>query len=679
METVFLYLLKSSGLIAVFYLAYHLLVRKETFFNSNRWFLLSGLLTSLLLPLYFLEKTIWVVRPKVVVQNVPVLPQHQPITVIQNVPAVEAFDWMQFIWISYLIIACALVVKIVLNLISLYRMLHKQQIIKEKQFKLVNLNNNTAPFSFFNYIVYNANLYSSEDLKSIFLHEKIHSRDKHSIDVLIAESLCAVFWFNPFMWLYKKAIIQNLEYIADQKAIQQLADKKSYQHALLKVVSNQNCLPITNHFYQSLIKKRIVMLNKNQSHRRSSWKYTLVIPALIGFVFLFQIKTEAKERILTENSLSNTKTVSVTDKTWTKNTTDGEFKADAQIMAESNIIFDFTSIERNSKNEITSITISYKDELGNNNTSTFTNKNGIKPIRFIRDINNGKGQIGYLGDNDLQSEDEKTEYTGTFSTVTSLVFDKISSDNEMKNDAKKLKEDQNIDLTFSNIKRNENGEIIAIKIAFNDNKGKKGKAEQYRTIPIRPIFFKAITSKDGKTEIGFYDNPDMVVKPKDAINESKITTIEAISDDAIIYVDGQRYLKSDLNELDPKGLEKIEILTDAASLSKYAARDKGSVVLVTTNWTTRVEPKPNSVNIITIANGDEVTVFDRFNMKIPGYPVVQFTDSFPVLIYNGVQQKNPRLAIESMNLSKIKNIKVFTENDKEVKGAPIFKMIVSTK
>jgi hypothetical protein len=96
--------------------------------------------------------------------------------------------------------------------------------------------------------------------------------------------------------LYKKAIIQNLEYIADKKAMSQIEDKKEYQRALLKVVTHQNSISITNQFYQSLIKKRIVMLNKNQSHKRNSLKYALIIPALIGFVVLFQIETIAQEK-----------------------------------------------------------------------------------------------------------------------------------------------------------------------------------------------------------------------------------------------------------------------------------------------------------------------------------------------------------------------------------------------
>jgi hypothetical protein len=384
MEAIFIYLLKSSGLITVFYLAYHFLVRKETFFNSNRWFLLSGLFTSLLLPLFIIKKIILVERPKIAAEELVAYSQVSA-QKIQDVPAVEAFDWMQFIWISYVIIACVLVIRIVLNFTSLYRMLYQQQVIRREKFKLVNLNENIAPFSFFNYIVYNSDLYSNEELQSILLHEKIHSQEKHSLDVIIAKLFCIIFWFNPFMWLYKKAITQNLEYIADQKAIEQLEDRKSYQRALLKVVSNQSCLSITNNFYQSLIKKRIVMLNKNQSHKRNSWKYAVIIPALLGFVFLFQIKTIAQEK---EEDVVFTKAIHKGNEvrvTVDKNSTDEEMKKDASELKKAHgITLKYSKIKRNSAGEITGIKVEFKDKEGNKGVSQIDGKEPIKPIHFYK-------------------------------------------------------------------------------------------------------------------------------------------------------------------------------------------------------------------------------------------------------------------------------------------------------
>ena len=385
METIFIYLLKSSGLIAMFYLAYHFLLRKETFFDSNRWFLLSGLITSLLLPLYFIKKVVYVERPKYTMEDLIAFSNQNPVT-IKEVSAVEAFDWMQLVWVSYIIIASFLVIKIILSFISLYRMLFQQQIIKKEQFKLVNLNQNIAPFSFFNYIVINPDLYTNEELQSILLHEKIHSQEKHSIDVLVAKLFCVVFWFNPFVWLYKKAILQNLEYIADQKAMYQMEDKKSYQRALLKVVTNQNCLSITNNFYQSLIKKRIVMLNKNQSRKRNSLKYVLIIPALIGFILLFQIQTIAQEKnsVVAFASPINEVKVKID-----KNSSEEKLKQEAKRLKEEHgITLKCSKVKRNSNGEITEIKVEYKDKNGNKGTSHIKGDEPIEPFVFFKSDNN---------------------------------------------------------------------------------------------------------------------------------------------------------------------------------------------------------------------------------------------------------------------------------------------------
>jgi hypothetical protein len=582
METLFLYLLKSSGLIAMFYLAYHFMVRKETFFNGNRWFLISGLLTSLLLPFYSITKIVYVERPKIALEELVATANISGPIIETNLPQNDSLDYFQLAALGYGIVVLLLLIKVIVDLISLTKLLRNKEVVKLENYSLIDLKEEIAPFSFFNYIVYNSSLYSQIELENILQHEKVHSQQKHSFDLLMAKFFCIVFWFNPFVWLYKKSIIQNLEYIADSKAVLHIEDKTSYQKALLKVTSSQNCFPLANHFYQSLIKKRIIMLNQNQSRKRNLWKYTIVIPSLTAFIFLFQVNVEARSKV--------------------------------------------------SKTTNTAIAV--------------TNKKDGDPI------------------------------------VGAYIFDKISSDKELKENSSEIKSKYNIDLKFTNVKRNAKGEIIAIKISFKDNKGNKGKTEQIRDIPIRPIFFKVSQSKEGKTTIGFYDNPDFANKPVDVSNENKITTIESIKEDALIYVDGQRYTKEDLNELDPKGLEKIEVLKDAKSLEEYGARDKNEVIVITTNWTTKPATpaaKPNSPTIITLENGNEVVLFNRYSMKIVEYPSVTFTDNSPILILNGIQQKNPRFTLESIDVAKIKTIKVLNEEDKEVKGTPIAKLIISTK
>ena len=386
MQELIIYLLKSSGLIAAFYLAYYFLLRKETFFTSNRWFLLTGLITSVGLPLFFLEKIVVVETPKLVpAPIINTIPKTVPTTEIID-KSIE-IDWFQIGIYVYGIIALVLLLKVLFNLISLFKVLDNKQVIKEEKFQYIDVNENLSPFSFFNYIVFNSRLYSESELQSILLHEKIHSAQKHSFDVLITNLFSVLFWFNPFMYLYKKAVTQNLEYIADSEAIAQIDDKKSYQMALLKVVSHQNCLPITNHFYQSLIKKRIVMLNKNQSNKRNSWKYAVIIPALVAFVIFFQVKVIAqeKEQAYVEK---NQAYAELTAFSIDKNSTDQEMKNDAEILKnQSGIDVKFSKIKRNSNGEIIAIKIDYKDKNGNKGASYVNSDKPIETITIFKNNN----------------------------------------------------------------------------------------------------------------------------------------------------------------------------------------------------------------------------------------------------------------------------------------------------
>ncbi|HQK41135.1 MAG TPA: M56 family metallopeptidase, partial [Flavobacterium alvei] len=254
-------------------------------------------------------------------------------------------------------------VKFALDFYSLSKVLKGKTIQHQADFQFIDVTENIAPFSYFNSIVYNSSLYSETELENILEHEKVHSTQNHTADVLISRLFCVVFWFNPLMWLYKKAIVQNLEFIADSEASKSISDKKAYQLTLLKVTTQENCVAITNHFYQSLIKKRIVMLNKNQSNKRNSWKYALVLPLLGAFLFFFQVKVIAQEKVSEQTVVENSKTVenSVDVYKINKNTTDAELKEKIKTLKEKyDVTLAFSGLERNAKNELTAIKVDLK-------------------------------------------------------------------------------------------------------------------------------------------------------------------------------------------------------------------------------------------------------------------------------------------------------------------------------
>src|SRR5690606_8023757 len=163
--------------------------------------------------------------------------------------------------------------------------------------------------------------FSEEELQNIIAHEKIHCKQKHSFDVLFSELFAVVFWFNPFVWFYKKAIQQNLEFIADQNAIKTSENKVNYQKTLLKITLNPKDLALANPFFQPLIKKRIMMLNKNQSKQRNVWKYGVVLPLLVLFMIQFQTKVVAQEK---ESKPQENQTTTILEMTTVRDSTGAE-------------------------------------------------------------------------------------------------------------------------------------------------------------------------------------------------------------------------------------------------------------------------------------------------------------------------------------------------------------------
>ncbi|MBB4804064.1 uncharacterized protein YukE [Flavobacterium nitrogenifigens] len=426
MEALFIFILKSSGLLATFYFAYILLLRKETFFNSSRWFLLAGLITSVVLPFVVYTKVIWVEAPPTLapteltavemaeIRKIPA--EIQDVTTYKpmhtqkvNLVKEENFeiDWNLVLSAVYGIGFLAFMIKFALDFYSLNAVLKGKKIEQQEDFKFIDVSENIAPFSYFDYIVYNSSLYTAAELENILEHEKVHSDQNHTLDVLISRIFCILFWFNPIVWLYKKAILQNLEFIADYEASKKISDKKAYQYTLLKITTHETCVAITNHFYQSLIKKRIVMLNKNQSNKRNYWKYYAVIPALGAFVLLFQIKTIAQEKKQNEVATVLKDTIKDTEETIkiTKNTSDKELnELPGKLKANHNLDVEISDVKRNTKEELTGIQIKVKSDSGKKQTIKIDGSEAIKDCELaIGKDENGTKAIVISTDKNFKS------------------------------------------------------------------------------------------------------------------------------------------------------------------------------------------------------------------------------------------------------------------------------------
>ena len=392
MENFLLYFAKVNGLIILFYLLYLVLLRKETFYVSNRWYLLMGLATSIILPLITFTKIVWV-NPTTISKIIEVLPTTDDKTIS---PVSEApIDWSLILSAAYGLITFIILLKVGIEIASFFYKIIRLNKQKETNYTLIYANSTENPFSFFKYIVINPTLFSKEEFEHILTHERIHAKQWHSIDVLFSKLFCALFWINPISWMYRKAILQNLEFIADNQSLEQIESKYEYQKTLLKVVVNQQIVGITNPFYQSLIKKRIIMLHKNQSHKRNSWKYATIFPVLVGFTLLFQIETIAQEK---ENSKVAAYAAEVEfDNIITSKTTDGEIKEIEKSFNED-LTLKISNIKRNEEGEIIKIMLVFSSKKNSKykNIKIVKGDRPIKPIRiFINEDKNNEKSVGF--------------------------------------------------------------------------------------------------------------------------------------------------------------------------------------------------------------------------------------------------------------------------------------------
>ena len=158
---------------------------------------------------------------------------------------------------------------------------YARPVIRDGRFRIVETSGNRAPCSFANNIFINPALYDPETFQQILIHEKIHVSGRHTLDILLAEMAVVLQWFNPFVWLYRREVENNLEFLTDQSVLQHReVERSAYQLSLLRVSAPHLPFSITNNYNQSLLKRRIVMMNTQRSSRHAIWKYFFLLPIL---------------------------------------------------------------------------------------------------------------------------------------------------------------------------------------------------------------------------------------------------------------------------------------------------------------------------------------------------------------------------------------------------------------
>ena len=305
MGAFFIYILKSAVCLVLFYLFFKLLLSRETFHRFNRVALLGVLLLSLLIPC--IEVT---TRHQVEVQQAVLsieqllmmaemenaVPAEVETGEWQQAPDSVSLSWIQIVLLVYLTGIVVLVCRNVYSLLCLIRLICSGR--REKQERGITLvvhDRAVAPFSWMKYIVI-----SRKDLeengREILIHETAHIRNRHSIDLLIAD-VCIFFqWFNPGAWLLKQELQNIHEYEADETVINEGVNAKEYQLLLIKKAVGTRLYSMANSFNHSKLKKRITMMLKEKSNPWARLKYLYVLPLAAIAVTAFA-RPEISEKV----------------------------------------------------------------------------------------------------------------------------------------------------------------------------------------------------------------------------------------------------------------------------------------------------------------------------------------------------------------------------------------------
>ncbi len=323
------YFIIASAYIALFYITYVLLIRRDTQYRRNRIYLLTTLFISLSLP--FVSVT--------AVPGSLISSFNRDLLGIINIPEVNVYAFspdqgqangLPVLLLIYLSGSMTAFIVLIINLLKLYGYVRKYR--NEGSRVILTPPGKESGFSAMGYIFISNNL--DDDTKNTILdHEQLHIRNKHFIDILLLRAIGIFLWFNPFIYLYERSLKELHEFETDQQMIDSGRNVISYQRLILNQIFKTSIFTIQNGFSgRSLIKKRMIMMTKKRSTKMSGLKILFALPVILIIFGLFSCKTDQKEPLEFIDEMDNTETV-------TEQATESKTKNTLQEIKEDSVLF----------------------------------------------------------------------------------------------------------------------------------------------------------------------------------------------------------------------------------------------------------------------------------------------------------------------------------------------------
>ena len=293
-----------------FLLVYEFLLKKETFFSYNRFYLLITPVLAFFLPLLRIPalaeavpQSARIMLPEVWLGAASNQAIHLPAVILETTQPM-AVDWITIIYLTGFGITFYLFLR---KYISLNRLFRFSSTSETKDFRLIEIPDSRIACTFFN-TVFLGEEFSEAERKQILSHELVHVKQKHSFDLLFFEFLKIFFWFNPLIYFYQSRLAMLHEFIADAEAVKTTAKSKYFDQLLNSAFNTQNISFINQFFNHSLIKKRIVMLQKSKSKAIFKFKFLALVPlmlVMLTYVACSEVSDDTAKEHAAETSAAN--------------------------------------------------------------------------------------------------------------------------------------------------------------------------------------------------------------------------------------------------------------------------------------------------------------------------------------------------------------------------------------
>jgi beta-lactamase regulating signal transducer with metallopeptidase domain len=314
-----IYLLKFTACLAVLYFFYNLFLENENMHTFKRFYLLASLTASLIIPAIVFTEYVEVAQTT----NIPAseytipLAADGPISTPMELGN-TVLDIAPILYTVYVIGVLFFGLKFLKNLFQILRRVRNNPKQRWEHYIHVLLKDPLPPHTFFSYIFLNKQKFEAEEIpKEVLLHEQTHAKQKHSYDILFVEFLQVVFWINPFVFLIKKSIKLNHEFLADQAVLNKNVSKNNYQNTLLSYLSmdseNNHQSPLVNPINYSSIKKRFKIMKTQTSKRAVILRSILLLPLfsilLFGFSETTTIEVQTDDKSVNTSNIESTKAI----------------------------------------------------------------------------------------------------------------------------------------------------------------------------------------------------------------------------------------------------------------------------------------------------------------------------------------------------------------------------------